>query len=188
MRIVAGRWRGRRLQAPKGEQVRPTTDRVKEALFNILGDDVRGAVVLDLCCGSGGLGIEALSRGAAKVYFVDRAVPSLRTAKSNLELCGADPDSYDLVRAEAAAWLGAWLAGPERPRRWLALADPPYASDAGQAILEALTVADDPTDPLWVVIEHRKGEGPSEPDPESWTNRRRTYGESELLILQPIRH
>jgi len=77
MRVIAGMWKGRRLKSPSGDEVRPTTDRVKEALFNILGPDVRDCLFLDLCCGAGGLGIEALSRGAAGAVFIDLSRKSL---------------------------------------------------------------------------------------------------------------
>ena len=73
MRVIAGDYRGRRLQAPPGAATRPTSDRVREALFSVLGDRVHGAHVLDLFAGSGALGIEALSRGAAEATFVDDA-------------------------------------------------------------------------------------------------------------------
>ena len=77
MRIIAGQWRGRRLRVPPGEQVRPTQGKVREALFARLGERVPGAVVLDLFAGSGALGLEALSRGAESVTFVERARPAL---------------------------------------------------------------------------------------------------------------
>ena len=88
VRIVAGRWGGRRLTTPRGTAVRPTADRVREALFSILGDAVQDARVLDLFAGSGALGLEALSRGAAAVTFVDSAAASVAAVKANLEALG----------------------------------------------------------------------------------------------------
>ena len=82
MRVIAGTYGGRRLQAPPGTDTRPTADRVREALFSILGDRVHGARVLDLFAGSGALGIEALSRGAAEATFVDKAAPAIRAIGS----------------------------------------------------------------------------------------------------------
>ena len=184
MRVVAGRWRGRRLASPRGTEVRPTADRVKEAMFSILGGGIEGAVVLDLCCGSGGLGIEALSRGAGEVLFVDSSGRSLDCTRRNLEACGAAPESYRLTRAEAAGWLETWLQGPQRPPSWYLLADPPYQSDAGRAILDVLGGAD-PAGLVLAVIEHRTGEDLPEPASGRWTLRQRSYGESELVILQP---
>ncbi|MFO0773486.1 MAG: 16S rRNA (guanine(966)-N(2))-methyltransferase RsmD [Nitrospiraceae bacterium] len=88
MRVIAGQYKGRRLRAPDGFHVRPTSDRVKEALFSILGARIVGARVLDLYAGSGALGIEALSRGAASVTFVDDHPASVTCLRQNLSLCG----------------------------------------------------------------------------------------------------
>ncbi|MGD9506148.1 MAG: 16S rRNA (guanine(966)-N(2))-methyltransferase RsmD [Syntrophobacteraceae bacterium] len=89
MRIVAGAFRGRRLNPPKGRAVRPTTDRVREAVFSIIATRVPGARVLDLFAGTGAMGLEALSRGAAHAVFVDRSPESIRLIQSNIALCNA---------------------------------------------------------------------------------------------------
>src|SRR3954447_3576410 len=101
MRIVAGEYRGRPLKAPAGRATRPTADRVREAVFNILGD-VSGAVVLDLYAGSGALGIEALSRGGASATFVDRDERAIAAIRGNLEAFGA---VARVVRSDAADFL-----------------------------------------------------------------------------------
>src|SRR6185295_5984670 len=88
LRIVAGRWRGRRLVAPRGRDTRPTSDRVREALFSILGP-LEGERVLDLFAGSGALGLEALSRGAASATLVERAPAALRALRDNVADLGA---------------------------------------------------------------------------------------------------
>ena len=98
MRVIAGTYGGRRLQAPPGEATRPTSDRVREALFSILGDRVDGARVLDLFAGSGALGLEALSRGAASATFVDSAPAAIRAVRANLAALGAEAE---VVRADA---------------------------------------------------------------------------------------
>lgn len=85
MRVISGTARGKKLKSPQDERVRPTLDRVKENLFNMIGLGIRGAVVLDAFAGSGGLGIEALSRGAAKCYFVDLNKKSIALTKENLK-------------------------------------------------------------------------------------------------------
>lgn len=88
MRVIAGRARGRRLKAPPGMDTRPITDMIKEALFNVLGDTVEGTCFLDLFAGSGSVGIEALSRGAAKAVFIDKSLASVEIIKENLANCG----------------------------------------------------------------------------------------------------
>jgi 16S rRNA (guanine966-N2)-methyltransferase len=121
MRVIAGTYKGRRLQAPGGLETRPTSDRVREALFSILGVRVEGARVLDLFAGSGALGIEALSRGASEATFVDNAAPAARAIAANLETVGAHAQ---VVRAEAVRFLG----GASRSARQydLLFLDPPY--------------------------------------------------------------
>ena len=135
MRVVAGTYGGRRLQTPPGTDTRPTADRIREALFSILGDRVRDARVLDLFAGSGALGIEALSRGAAEATFVDNAAPAIRAIGANLEALGADGQ---VVRAEARRFLG----GASRSARQydLVFLDPPYrlAASLGGVLSAAL--------------------------------------------------
>jgi 16S rRNA (guanine(966)-N(2))-methyltransferase RsmD len=121
VRVIAGRYGGRRLQAPPGTATRPTSDRVREALFSILGTRVAGARVLDLFAGSGALGLEALSRGAASVTFVESAPAALRVLRTNLSTLDAEAE---IVRADALKWLRAASAGPRQYD--LVFLDPPY--------------------------------------------------------------
>lgn len=88
MRVITGTARGRRLKEPQGMDIRPTTDKVKESMFSILQFDIEGRRVLDLFGGTGQLGIEALSRGASEVVFVDKSAAALKLIRENLELCG----------------------------------------------------------------------------------------------------
>ncbi|MCL2110729.1 MAG: 16S rRNA (guanine(966)-N(2))-methyltransferase RsmD [Clostridiales bacterium] len=90
MRVIAGDFKGRRLVAPKGADVRPTADRVKEAIFSMVQPELENAVCLDMFAGTGALGIEALSRGAARVYFCDNASASLAALEKNLDICHAE--------------------------------------------------------------------------------------------------
>jgi 16S rRNA (guanine966-N2)-methyltransferase len=136
MRVIAGQWGGRRLQAPAGAATRPTSDRVREALFSILGERVAGARVLDLFAGSGALGIEALSRGAAEATFVDSSPAAVKAVRANLEALGAEAD---VRRADAHVFLrGASGAGRHYD---LVFLDPPYrlAERLGRELSEALT-------------------------------------------------
>src|SRR3954447_14940627 len=135
MRIISGIHGGRRLQAPAGLDTRPTSDRVREALFSILGERVQDAEVLDLFAGSGALGIEALSRGARRATLVDNAPAAIRAIAANLEALGADAT---VARAEARRFLG----GASRSGRSydLVFLDPPYrlAAALGRDLSAAL--------------------------------------------------
>jgi 16S rRNA (guanine966-N2)-methyltransferase len=131
MRIVAGRHRGRRLRAPAGAETRPTADRVREALFSILGS-VEGMRVLDLYAGSGALGIEALSRGAGPVTFVESARPALAAIRANLAAIGAE--NAEVAAADAVGWLRA--AATRGAAYDLVFCDPPY--DAASRVAEPL--------------------------------------------------
>jgi 16S rRNA (guanine966-N2)-methyltransferase len=123
MRIIGGRFRGRALRAPKGRETRPTTDRVREALFNLLAArrPLGGACVLDLYAGTGALGLEAMSRGAASAAFVERHGPTLALARRNAADLGVEP-ACAFHRADAVAF----LRRPPAARYDLAFADPPY--------------------------------------------------------------
>src|ERR1700760_1837383 len=120
MRVVAGELKGQKLVAPQGWKVRPTSERVREAVFSTLGERVVDAVVLDLYCGTGALAIEALSRGAARATLVDR---DTRPALGNVERLGLG-DRARLVRADAGSWLASVSAQTERFD--LVFVDAPY--------------------------------------------------------------
>jgi len=131
MRVIAGELGGRRLVAPRGWKVRPTSDRVREAVFSALGE-VGGARVLDLYCGTGALAIEALSRGAGSAVLVDR---NTRPALGNVERLGLG-ERAELVRADAGRWLAARAAEPDASRFDLVFVDAPYrlADRVGQEL------------------------------------------------------
>ena len=135
MRVVAGVYGGRRLVSPPGDATRPTSDRVREALFSILGSSVRGARVLDLFAGSGALGIEALSRGAASAVFVDRAPRAIAAVRANLEALGIEADVRPL---EARTWLR--TASARADAYDLVFLDPPSrrAGELGRELSEGL--------------------------------------------------
>jgi 16S rRNA (guanine966-N2)-methyltransferase len=122
MRVIAGELKGQRLVAPKGWKVRPTSDRVREAVFSALGDRVEGASVLDLYCGTGALAIEALSRGAAAAVLVDR---DIRPALGNVQRLGLG-DRAELVRADVGRWLGEVSSSSAAGKFDLVFVDAPY--------------------------------------------------------------
>jgi 16S rRNA (guanine966-N2)-methyltransferase len=135
VRVIAGRFGGRRLSAPRGTATRPTSDRVREALFALLGP-LDGLVVLDLFAGSGALGIEALSRGAARATFVDSAPAAIRALRANLAALDLDAaaDVAEVRRQDARAYLRA--ARGARHEYDLILLDPPYrlAAELGREL------------------------------------------------------
>ena len=93
MRIITGEYKGRRLESPKDNSIRPTTDKVKEAIFSIIAFDLPGAVCVDLFAGTGNLGLEALSRGASRCYFGDKSRESIALVRKNINMCGAQEKS-----------------------------------------------------------------------------------------------
>jgi 16S rRNA (guanine966-N2)-methyltransferase len=127
VRVVAGLYGGRRLRAPAGKGIRPTSDRVREALFSMLGD-VAGLTVLDLFAGSGALGVEALSRGAASTTFVDSAPRAARAVQENLHALGAEAE---VRRQDARAFLR--NARAQARQYDLVFLDPPYRRAAALA-------------------------------------------------------
>jgi 16S rRNA (guanine966-N2)-methyltransferase len=183
MRIVGGRLRGRVLTAPKSQGIRPTADRLRESLFNVLahsyGDAVAGVRVLDLFAGTGALGLEALSRGAAFTLFVDDGAEARALIRANVEMLGLGGVSR-IFRRDATK------LGPVHPLEpfSLAFADPPYgrglaeqalisARDGGWLAPEALVVVEELADAGFI-----PPEGFSEDD-------RRRYDDTEFVIMRP---
>jgi 16S rRNA (guanine966-N2)-methyltransferase len=134
MRVIAGTFRSRTLQAPPGQATRPSSDRLRETLFNVLAPRILGAKFLDLYAGSGAVGIEALSRGVLEVVFVERAAPPLKVLRANLARLGIE-EAVQVVGASVAAYLAATKAVA---RFNLVFLDPPYeAEDEYTAVLRA---------------------------------------------------
>jgi len=162
MRVIGGRSRGRRLAAKLPRSVRPTSDRVRESIFDILGSQggVEGLRVVDLFCGSGALGVEALSRGAASATFVDLDPDALAAVRLNLDAVGLGGEPATLVRASLPAWLESGAQGSFD----LALCDPPYDFSEWPALLGALRAgvvvmessAPVPPPAGWVVTRERR--------------------------------
>ncbi len=138
LRIIAGKFRGRKLKSPPSLEVRPTSDRLRETLFNIIAPRIEDARFLDLCAGSGAVGIEALSRGARYASFVDRSKAMCDLIKTNLELCRIEKVWNEIVNAEALSYLRRADRQLSRPAGehgtqvdpWdMIFFDPPYDSD-----------------------------------------------------------
>jgi 16S rRNA (guanine966-N2)-methyltransferase len=162
MRVIGGRSRGRRLAAKLPRSIRPTSDRVRESIFDILGSlgGVAGLDVVDLFCGSGALGVEALSRGASSATFVDADPNALAAVRENLAAVGLADESATLVRATLPGWLD---AAPGRSFD-LALCDPPYDFEGWPDLLAGLSAdlavlessAAIPLSTGWVVAKERR--------------------------------
>ena len=141
MRVIAGEYRGRVLKSPPSLRIRPTSDRLRETLFNVLAPRIGGVRFLDLCAGSGAVGIEAASRGASFVTFVDKSRKMCGLVEANLDLCGVPEEMTEVVKSDAAEYLKRtreggheWRAGTEP---WdVIYFDPPYASDYLSVIKE----------------------------------------------------
>jgi 16S rRNA (guanine(966)-N(2))-methyltransferase RsmD len=187
MRIIAGSLKGRRLDAPDWGGLRPTSDKLRETLFNVLASRIDAARVLDAYAGSGAVGLEALSRGAAHVTFVERDPRAVRLIAANLERCGVGAGGDRAVKAGAsrgdryaiirAGFAGAHKRLPE-PGFDIIFLDPPYGKDE---MIEALTVAAPLAgEATLVVLEHAKRDG--SPDEIAGLTRTRalTSGDSAL--------
>jgi 16S rRNA (guanine966-N2)-methyltransferase len=160
MRIIAGSHRSRTLDAPRGMATRPTSDRLRETLFNVLAPRIEGAHFLDLYAGSGAVGMEALSRGAAEVVFVERAQPALRVLRGNLERLGF-ASGYHIHATAVGGWLKQRAdAGRKLESIFeLVFLDPPYdAEDEYSNVLTFLggTAAKLLSVGAWVIAEHRR--------------------------------
>ncbi|KZZ82968.1 MULTISPECIES: 16S rRNA (guanine(966)-N(2))-methyltransferase RsmD [Bacillaceae] len=151
MRVVSGSLKGRPLKAVPGMSTRPTTDKVKEAIFNMIGPYFDGGLALDLFGGSGGLGIEALSRGTERCIFVDRDAKAIQTIHSNLEACRLQ-DQSEVYRNDAERALKAII---KRELQFqLVFLDPPYKQQKLKALIEQISDEQLLTEGGFVVAEH----------------------------------
>ena len=176
MRIVRGSLGGRVLRAPAGADTRPTSEKVREAIFNIL-PDVEGMQVFDLFAGSGALGIEALSRGAAHATFVDQGKPALTSVRSNLRELGVEA-SATVLAGDAVALAGRHV--PAAPWQ-LVFIDPPYRSDLAVRSAAALAnLADDAV----IVIEHDRRNAPPDRIGSLLRTDERRYGDTMVSFYR----
>lgn len=173
MRVISGSARGRKLVAPEGPTTRPTPDRVREATFNALGSlgVVSDAIVVDLFAGSGAMGIEALSRGATRVTFVDSDLRARRAIEANLATCGLTSGANVV-----ATPVERFVAGAQAQRWDLALIDPPYDYDGWPELLGDLPAQT-------AVLESNRIVEP----PFGWEVRRsKRYGRTHIVIAERI--
>ena len=180
MRIAGGEFRGRVLHAPKGLDVRPTQDRVREALFSMLQNEIGGARFLDLFAGSGSVGLEALSRGAAMATFVEQSPHSLSSITKNIAMLKAE-SRCNVIRADVYAWIAAAHDGLDFD---IVYADPPYALGAEHGYADMLTRLADGgiVKPGGLfVVEMRHGQTP-DTSPAWELCRDRTYGQTRLAV------
>ncbi len=179
MRIISGLWRGRPLVTPKGEATRPTADRMREALFSMLVSRLGSfeeLAVADLFAGSGALGLEALSRGAATCLFVEHDRPALDALKANIAKLGAKGAE---VRATSVMALGHALKPLD-----LILMDPPYASGAGSVALDKLGRQGWTSPATWVSIETGKDEKIDLPN--FAIDAERVHGKAKITLLRMV--
>ncbi len=179
MRIISGQWRGRRLTAPKGDNTRPTADRTREALFSMLTSRLgsfEDLAVMDLFAGSGALGLEALSRGAAHCLFVEQDRAALDAIKANIALLDAGKAAD--VRAGSVMALGQARRGYD-----VLLLDPPYGSGAGAVALDKLHRQGWIAPSAWIGIETAKTEAANVPG--FVVDSDRAIGKGRLTLLRP---
>ncbi len=153
MRVISGKFRGRKLRGPDGLDLRPTGDRLKETLFNILGPNIGGVTVLDVFGGTGAIGIEALSRGASEAVFIESAAIGQRLIRKNLELCGVE-EGYRILQQDVFTALR--FLAREGFKANIVFFDPPYNWKPYGDLLELVFGKGLLSQPSRVVIEHHR--------------------------------
>jgi 16S rRNA (guanine966-N2)-methyltransferase len=182
MRVTGGRVRGRRLATFKGLDIRPTSDLVREAIFDLLGQDFSGARALDLFAGTGSLGIEALSRGAAQAVFIDQSGKVIELIRKNLKLCGLEERGFTLRMNLLRGW----------PRRHplleegfaLIFMDPPYGKGYTLPLLDGLQQGGLVEPAALVVVQTEKREDVPEGVGNLKAVKIRTYGATRITVLK----
>jgi len=176
LRVISGKYRGRKLVAPDGDGVRPTTDRVKEALFSSIHFVIPGAEVLDLFAGSGALGIEALSRGAKHCTFVESNAGHLEVLNKNSERIDSD---FDIVYAD---YMNA-LKRLEGKQYDVVFLDPPYQSDFAKKAMTYLAENDMISDGGLIVLEASNQNIPTITEPYE-IDKQKQYGKTSVLLIK----
>lgn len=173
--------RGRKLAAPKGRGIRPTSDRVREALFSLVGQDLEGLLIMDLFAGTGAIGIEALSRGGQKALFVDNSLRALALINTNLELCGLEASArvirWDLRKGlPGAATMSDGLFD-------LVFMDPPYGRNLVSLVLKPLSMSNLLGSDSLIMVETASSEILHIPECNLSLLESRAYGDTTIHIL-----
>lgn len=193
MRIISGYGKGRKLHTPMGNKlVRPTSDRAKEAVFNILGDSLAQAYVLDLFCGTGSFGVEALSRGAASVTFVDNSNTSLDITRKNiatildaLHKSDQPPPKINLHRQDLTKInFSTFFLENNYSNKTLIFLDPPYAKGLSQQVLTKLDLVDNLPENTILVAEESSKEQPPANLSQLILNDTRKYGDTSFWFYK----
>ena len=184
MRITGGLWRGRNLKVPASDAIRPTQDRVREALFNIIRCELAGADFLDLFAGSGAVGLEALSQGAARAVFVESNRRHLAALSANLQAVKAASGTFETVAADAYTWLATYSGSGFA----IGFADPPYAlgEEKGYASVLATLAARGVIRPGGMFIAEMTAVQKAEETPGWDVLRDRVYGKTRLVIWRRL--
>lgn len=183
MRVIAGKYRGRKLKSPPSLQTRPTSDRLRETLFNILAPRIEGVRFLDLCAGTGAVGMEALSRGAEHVSFVEQSRKMCGLIEANLEALRIGRNEFELITADAFDFLRRRVkkAGESFD---IVYFDPPYAADY-EAVLSMLGQRSLLAGDGIVIVEHHKKKAMAEAYGGLCSYRQLKQGDSVLSFYRP---
>lgn len=173
MRVITGSARGRRLKTPENYDIRPTTDNVKESVFNIIQFDIEGRKVLDLFAGTGQLGIECLSRGAESVVFVDQSREAVKIVRENLKSCGMQAP---VLQQDAVSFLR------NCGKFDLVFVDPPYDSGLYETVLETINLVDILSEGGIIICEARREKALPEMAAPYYKRREYNYGKVKICI------
>ena len=182
MRVIAGMYKGRLLRAPKIDGVRPTQDRVKEALFDIIKPYIVGSDVLELFAGTGSLGIEALSRGADTVTFIERSSLCLKTIEQNLDALGITTPPASIIRKDVFKAIRDFAQNSVK--FGIIIADPPYKMDHIRKLLIKLNEYDILKQPQLLVIEHTIDEDIPQKEGNIILVKQYNYGDTVLSVMK----
>ena len=180
MRIITGKARGLKLVTPKNYLVRPTADRVKEALFNIIQSRIPGSTVLDAFAGTGNLGLEAWSRGAEKVFYFDKSRESLKLVRANVEKARAG-DAVTLIHTDAVNGLA--MMAQQGKAFDVIFSDPPYDKGLNRKVVEALEKWPVLKEGGLLVLEHSLEEDPADYLPQGTEFRQEKYGDTKISLI-----